>query len=30
VTARERAGLTHRQDKAGRNIRRNKHDRQVN
>lgn len=30
VTAKERAGLAHRQNKASRNIRRNKHDRQVN
>jgi hypothetical protein len=30
VTAKERAALTHRQNKASRNIRRNKHDRQVN
>ena len=28
VTAKERAALTHRQDKASRNIRRNKHDAQ--
>lgn len=29
VTAKERAGITHRQNKASRNIRRNKHDAQT-